>query len=82
MAVIDTAEDHLGMTDEQWAIFHRATHGFGEQDANGIDLASLRENLRLTPTERLRRHQQALGLSLEVRRAGNTARSRRLTENI
>ncbi len=44
--------DHLGMTDEQWDTFQRLTHGYGEQDANGIDLSLLRANLLLTPTER------------------------------
>lgn len=45
--------DKLGMTDEQWAWFQKATHGYGDQDENGIDLSLLRENLKLTPTERL-----------------------------
>lgn len=45
--------DKLGMTDEQWAWFQKATHGYGDQDENGIDLSLLRENLKMTPTERL-----------------------------
>jgi len=49
----DSDEDHLGLTDEQWAIFYKATHGYGEQDENGIDISLLRENLKLTPTQRL-----------------------------
>ena len=64
------AEDRLGMTDDQWAQWQAYTHGYGEQDANGIDLSCLRENLRLTPTERLRRHQRALKLVREVQNAG------------
>lgn len=36
----------------------------------GIDLSLLRENLRLTPTERLRRHEEALELLNAFRRAG------------
>ena len=28
---------------------------YGEQDENGVDLSLIRRNLRLTPTERLRR---------------------------
>lgn len=63
-------EDRLGMTDDQWARWQAYTHGYGEQDANGIDLSCLRENLRLTPTERLRKHQRALKLVMEVRSAG------------
>lgn len=36
----------------------------------GIDVSLLRENLTLTPTERLRRHEQALELAEALRRAG------------
>ena len=66
-------EDRLGLTEEQWAIFQKATHGFGEQDENGVDISHLRANLRLTPTQRLERHQQALARVKEVRRAGAIA---------
>ena len=38
----------------------RNASAFPEQDENGIDLSLLRENLRLTPVERLRQHQRAL----------------------
>ena len=31
-------------------------HYYGEQDENGIDLSLIRENLRLTPLERVRKH--------------------------
>ena len=51
--------DHLGLTDDQWAIFQRATQGFGEQDENGVDISMLRENLKLTPTQRLQRLESA-----------------------
>ena len=37
--------------------------------AFGVDLATLRETLRLTPTERLQRHQRALDLVLALRAA-------------
>jgi hypothetical protein len=47
-----------------------AAHPYGEQDENGIDLSLLRNNLRLTPTERYNNHQRALRLAKEVRRAG------------
>ena len=46
-------EDRLGMTDEQWERFQAYTHGYGDQDENGVDLSLLRENLKLTPTQRL-----------------------------
>jgi hypothetical protein len=48
-------EDRLGMTDEQWERFQAYTRGFGEQDENGVDVSLLRENLRLTPEQRVRR---------------------------
>jgi predicted nucleotidyltransferase len=56
-------EDHLGMTDEQWAWFQAYTHGFGEQDENGVDVSLLRENLRLTPTQRLEKMLRNLAAS-------------------
>ncbi len=98
----DENEDRLGMTEEQWAIFQKLTHGFGEQDEeetdlrsrmtaeqwerfqaytrgfgeqdeNGVDISLLRENLKLTPTERLEKMRRALALVREVRRAGAVA---------
>ena len=66
-------EDRLGMTDEQWTRFQEYTHGYGEQDEDGVDVSLLRENLKLTPTERLEHHAKALELYLEVRRAGAAA---------
>lgn len=35
--------------------FDKWTRGYGEQDENGIDLSLIRENLKLTPLERIRR---------------------------
>lgn len=67
-------EDHLGMTDEQWAQWQAYTRGYGEQDENGVDVSLLRENLKLTPTERLQKHQKALHLYWEIRRAGAKSR--------
>lgn len=62
-------EDRLGLTPEQWEWFQRHTHGFGEQDENGVDLSLLRENLKLTPTERIEKMRKALELVLEIERA-------------
>ncbi len=39
-------------------------------EAFGIDLSLLRESLKLTPTERLLRHERALELANAFRRAG------------
>lgn len=55
-----TAEDRLEMTTAQSSAFQKYTQGYGDQDENGIDLASLRRNLRLTPAQRLTRLQQAI----------------------
>ena len=38
-------------------------------EAFGVDLSLLRESLRLTPAERLDRHQRALALIAEMRNA-------------
>jgi hypothetical protein len=67
--------DKLGMTDEQWAWFQKATHGYGDQDENGIDLSLLRENLRLTPTQRLDKLQDALDFFRGVNRGSATTSS-------
>ncbi len=61
LAAMSDEDDRLGMTSEQWEIFQRLTHGYGEQDENGIDLSLLRQNLTLTPLERLRRLQAEVG---------------------
>ncbi len=68
------SEDRLGMTEEQWARFQEYTHGYGDQDENGIDLSTLRENLKLTPSQRLARLQKAAEFHMELRRAGLKAR--------
>lgn len=60
-------EEAAGASAEQ------GTRPFGEQNEDGVDLSLIRENLRLTPTQRLQRHQRALELMKEVRRAGAAA---------
>jgi len=59
------------MTNAQWQQFQTYTNGFGEQDENGVDVSLLRENLKLTPIERLRRLQQAHEFFVKVSRARN-----------
>ena len=69
-------EDHLGMTDEQWAWFQTCTHGYGEQDENGVDVSLIRYMLSLSPLERLRvmeRHAQDTLLLLEYGRRARDA---------
>ena len=68
----DETVDKLGMTDEQWEWFQKATRGYGDQDENGIDLSLLRENLRLTPTQRLDNLQSALNFFHMVKRGRAT----------
>ncbi len=67
------AEDHLGMTPEQWEQFQAFTRGFGEQSESGVDISLLRANLKLTPTERIERMRHALANYLEVRHARTIA---------
>jgi hypothetical protein len=62
---------------EQWDLVSGSAPGFGEQDEFGIDLSLLRENLRLTPAERLRKHYRCAQSLLELRRAGLAARRAR-----
>ena len=40
---------------------------YGEQDENGVDLSLIRENLKLTPLERLRRMEQAAADAQQLR---------------
>lgn len=66
-------EDRLRMTPEQWEWFKRRTRGFREQDENGIDLSLLRANLKLSPEERLLKHERSLRNLLEFERAAERA---------
>lgn len=50
---------------------------WGDQDEYGIDLARLRENLKLTPAERLRRNDLALVFAQQVEKAGEGFRETR-----
>ena len=47
---------------------------YGEQDENGIDLSLIRENLRLTPLERIRRGDVARRRALELMEYGRRHR--------
>jgi len=46
------------------------SHYYGEQDENGIDLSLIRENLKLTPLERIRRAHKAATELIQLRRQG------------
>ena len=45
-------------------------HYWGDQDENGVDLARLRENLKLTPAERLDQHEGARQFAYQLKEAG------------
>jgi hypothetical protein len=54
-----TAEEYLRrMRDPKW---------YGEQDENGVDLSLIRDNLKRTPLERLRRGAKATRDALRLR---------------
>ena len=71
--------EHPDTTDEPQDRLNALPCGYGDQDENGVDVSLLRENLKLTPTQRWDKHQRALALALEVRRAGQAARLRQRT---
>lgn len=52
-------------------------HDFGTQDRNGVDIGRLRENLKLTPTQRLERMMQAQVWLRELERARATIRHKK-----
>ncbi len=47
---------------------------YGEQDANGVDLSLIRENLKLTPSERLLRGDRARRSALRLLEYGRQQR--------
>ncbi len=53
------------MTDDQWTQWQAYTHGYGDQDENGIDISLIRENLRFSPWERLEKLQRNLAFFKE-----------------
>lgn len=70
----DDATNELPLADDRVHHLLQSTQGFGEQDANGVDLSLLRANLRFTPTQRIENMRTALAIQEEVRRAGSAAR--------
>ena len=61
--------EHPDTTDESRAGSQAAAQGYGDQDENGVDVSSLRRNLRLTPAQRLARLQQAVASMPRVRQS-------------
>ena len=56
------------MTNEEYLEKMRDPNWYGDQDENGVDLSILRRNLKLTPTERLRRGDRATQDALRIRK--------------
>ena len=55
----------------------RSPNWYGEQDANGVDLSLIREMLRLTPTQRVRRGDKARRDALRLLEYGRRNREKR-----
>ena len=64
-----TPEEQKAIEDEIVRFQKENPDYWGEQDENGVDIARLRENLRLSPAERLRRNDQALQSLLAMEQA-------------
>ena len=56
-------------------------HYYGEQDENGIDLSLIRENLELTPLERIRRGDLARRQTLRLLEYGRRHREDTIREH-
>jgi hypothetical protein len=51
---------------------------YGEQDENGIDLSLIRENLKLSPLERIRRGENAMDEALMLLEYGRRHREKQI----
>lgn len=61
--------------DEEFIRFQEENPDYwGDQDENGVDLARLRENLKLTPAERIAKHEIARRQVLAIKEAGERFR--------
>ena len=61
-----TAQEYLRrLKDPRW---------YGEQDENGVDLSLIRENLKLTPEERLLKGDRARRGAMALRECGRRQR--------
>ena len=55
------------MTVEEYRRRSADPRWYGEQDENGMDLSLIRENLRLTPTERVRKGDLGTSSAIRIR---------------
>jgi hypothetical protein len=65
------------MTYEEWIEQNCGPNQYGEQDENGVDLSLIRENLKLTPEERLLQGDRARRSALELLEYGRQHRQER-----
>ena len=70
MRCMDGSEDRVGEP-------MRSRGYYGEQDESGVDLSLIRENLRLTPTQRVRRADRARRDTLRLLEYGRRNREER-----
>jgi hypothetical protein len=59
----------MDLTPEQRAVLEKYSgpHYYGEQDENGVDLSLIRENLKRSPIDRLRRADRAAKSIISMR---------------
>ena len=69
-------QDHRGSTADPGGEPPFGPRWYGEQDENGVDLSMIRELLRLTPAERLRRADRARRDALRLLEYGRRHRQR------
>ena len=62
-------ETSLTPEEEQFILDWYKEHPMPEQDENGVDIGHLRENLRLTPLERLEKMERHMKAVLQTRKA-------------
>ncbi len=70
------------MSGEEYLRRMRDPKWYGEQDENGVDLSLIRENLKLTPEERLRQGDDARESALELLEIGRRNRTARPTVRV
>jgi hypothetical protein len=73
----------MKLTAEQEAYLKKLAdpHYYGEQDENGVDLSLIRENLKLTPEQRLARGSRGRKNALRLLEIGRRTRENRTGPN-
>ncbi|MHC4234007.1 MAG: hypothetical protein ACYSUQ_02725 [Planctomycetota bacterium] len=68
---------HVNASEDNTGGLPQSPTYYGEQDENGVDLSLIRENLRLSPTERVRRADKARRDALRLLEYGRRNREKR-----